>query len=170
MEPLKHKRIFVDLDDVCAGFNDHYLKHFGKDLRISGAVTDEELWANVNGYEGDFFYDLPVMEGAREGVQWIKDQGYEVVYLTACPSSNYSYVAQQKHDWVRLVFGDEESLVVPIVGGKNKAKVMQFQGDILIDDFKKNTQAWADVGGNPILHTDWGTTLDLLHTMIPVSV
>lgn len=166
---LKHKRLFVDLDGVCAGFDEHYLATFGKDLRL-GAVSDEELWSNVDSYEGDFFYDLPVIDGTREAIQLFKDSGYEVVYLTACPASNYAYVAQQKHDWVRMKLGDEESLVIPIVGGKNKAKVMQFQDDILIDDFRKNTQAWADAGGQPILHTDWKTTLDLLHTMIPLKV
>jgi len=170
MDTLKHKRIFVDMDGVLAGFDEHYLKVFGKDIRVKGAVSDDELWANVDSYDGDFFYDLPVLAGAREGVQFLKDNGYEVVYLTACPASNYGYVAQQKHDWIRMVFGDEESLVIPIVGGKNKAKVLQFQGDILIDDYRKNTQAWADAGGNPILHTDWSTTLDMLHTMIPLKV
>lgn len=163
---MEHKRIFVDMDDVIAGFNDHYLANFGKDLRISGAVTDEELWDNVHDYPGEFFYDLPVMDGARDGLKWIKDQGYEVVYLTACPAENYENVATQKHDWIRLILEDERSLVVPIVGGKNKARLVQFQGDILIDDFHKNTTAWEASGGRAILHTDWPSTLEALRQML----
>lgn len=163
---MEHKRIFVDMDDVIAGFNDHYLTNFGKDLRIAGSVTDEELWANVNGYQGDFFYDLPIMEGAQEGVHWIKAQGYEVVYLTACPKEYYENVAQQKHDWIRLKFEDPNSLVVPIVGGKNKARLLQFQGDILIDDFTNNTEAWAAAGGRPIVHKHWDNTIDILRQIL----
>ena len=166
MEVLGHKRIFVDMDDVIAGFNDHYLTNFHKDLRISGLVTDEELWSNVNDYPGDFFYDLPIMDGALEGVNWIKSQGYEVVYLTACPADNYENVANQKHDWIRLKFQDEQSLVVPVVGGKNKARLLQFQGDILIDDFTKNIVAWNNAGGRGIVHTDWPSTLEKLRQML----
>lgn len=162
---MTKKRLFVDLDGVCAGFDEHYLATFGKDLR-EGAVSDEELWANVDSYEGDFFYDLPVLPGTQEALQTLRDCGYEIVYLTACPASNYGYVAQQKHDWVRMKLEDQDALVIPIVGGKNKAKLIQFQGDVLIDDFHKNTQAWADAGGEPILHTDWAKsllTLEALH-------
>lgn len=161
----KRKRIFIDLDGVGGDFDGHYLKHFGKDLRIVGAVTDEELWANIDAYDGDFFYDLPVLPGFREAIQWFKDNGFEVIYLTACPASSYEYVARQKHDWVRLVLEDEESLVIPIVGGKNKAKILQFQGDVLVDDFAKNIDAWNLAGGRGILHTDWGITLAKIMNM-----
>lgn len=154
----KRRRIFIDLDGVGADFDGHYLRHFGKDLRIEGAVSDEELWANIDAYDGDFFFDLPVMPGFREAMQWLKDEGIEVIYLTACPADTYEYVARQKHDWVRLVLEDEESLVIPIVGGKNKAKLLQFQGDVLVDDFVKNIIAWNSVGGRGIVHKDWETT------------
>ncbi len=161
---MERKIIFVDLDGVCADFDGHYMKTFGKDLR-EGSVSDEELWANVDSYEGDFFYDLPVLPGTREALQALRDMGYEIIFLTACPASNYGYVAQQKHDWVRLVLEETEALVIPIVGGKNKAKIIQSQGNILIDDFHKNTKAWADAGGEPILHTDWESSLNILHTL-----
>lgn len=164
--PRAKRRLFFDLDGVGAGFDEHYLKHFGKDLRVVGAVTDEELWSNIDGYDGDFFYDLPVIPEALLVFKEFKAMGYDPIILTACPKENYKYIADQKHDWTREKF-DEDQLVIPIVGGKNKARLVQWAGDVLVDDFIKNITAWEEAGGTGVWHQgDWAATKARVHELM----
>ena len=63
------KRLFLDLDGVLAGFEAKYLEVFGKNL-VDDRVSDDELWGNIAIYEGDFFAELPLIEGVGAGWRW----------------------------------------------------------------------------------------------------
>lgn len=52
-----------------------------------------------------------------------------------------------------------DTVVLPVMGGSNKPLFMHQAGDILIDDFRRNTEAWAAAGGRAILHRNFPDTM-----------
>lgn len=79
------------------------------------------------------------------------------IILTACPKSNWAHVATQKAEWVRSHLSAHVT-VLPVLGGSSKPLFMHTKVDILIDDFRRNTEAWAAAGGLAILHRSFEST------------
>lgn len=147
----EYPRIYLDLDGVMADFDAHFPALFGVDHRT---ILDDDMWATINAHPS-YFRDMPVCEGAKaffDGISWLNP-----IILTACPKSNYAHVARQKREWVREHLS-KRATVLPVMGGRNKPLFMHQVGDILIDDFERNTKAWQDEGGIAILHKDFKTT------------
>lgn len=144
-------RIYLDLDGVMADFDAHFPTTFNCDHR---SMADDDMWAQINGHPS-YFRDMPVCPGAIEF--WDTIRHMEPIILTACPRSNYAHVARQKREWVRqhLSCG---AMVLPVMGGRNKPLFMHEPGDILIDDFERNTKAWEAEGGIAILHRSFEQT------------
>jgi len=144
-------RLYLDLDGVMANFDAHFPALFGVDHR---AMADDAMWAIINAHPS-YFRDMPPFEGAKEffdGISYL-----DPIILTACPRSDYPNVARQKRAWVREHLSGD-CIILPVMGGRNKPLFMHAPGDILIDDFKKNTGAWEAEGGVAILHTDFVST------------
>ena len=156
------KRIYLDLDGVMADFDGTFPALFGQDHR---AMADDEMWELVNGHQ-TFFRDLPPMEGAVEFFRSIEH--LHPIILTACPKSNYAHAAVQKVEWVRKHLSPHVT-VLPVLGGYNKPLFMHAKGDILIDDFRRNTEAWTAAGGNAILHRSFEATSAALAEHIPIA-
>lgn len=166
------RRIYVDLDGVMANFDAHFPALFGVDHR---SLLDDEMWEYINNHPS-FFRDIPLFEGALDFWDFVVNLTWELsledpIILTACSKMNYANVAKQKREWVRehLEFGYgytiEYPMVLPVMGGRNKVLFMHDQGDVLIDDWEKNTIPWDEAGGNAILHTDFPTTMWKLETI-----
>lgn len=153
-------RIFVDLDGVMADFDQGYLDRFGH--KPEDAEDDDAMWANVRSVDR-FFANLPQCHAAI--FAWNLIQPLSPIILTACPEHDYQHIADQKHEWVRKNIPGNP-LVIPIVRGKNKARLVQAPGDILIDDFEKNCLPWQAAGGIPIFHTQWNRTIPTLHSLL----
>ena len=152
------KQIFIDLDGVMADFDRYFFERFGKVCQI---MEDDEMWALIDTHEPDFFYNLPMMPDAIE--IFAKALEYtNPIFLTACPKHTYHNAAEQKKAWVRKHIC-QNTLVLPVLGGINKRCFIQKQGDILIDDFEKNINAWTENGGYGILHTSVQETKKELH-------
>lgn len=151
------RRIFLDLDGVMADFDAHFEKLFGMSPEAyCNQFGDDGMWVRIH-ETPDFFRSLPPMPGALEYFRSIL-RFYNPVILTACPKDRYKDVAEQKHGWVREHLGPAW-FVCPTAGGSSKPRFMQHPGDILIDDFERNTKAWEKAGGVAILHTgDWNET------------
>ena len=144
--------LYVDLDGVMADFDGAFPSVFGLDHR---ALADEEMWGHINSH-ASFFRDLPPMAGAIEFFRSIEH--LNPVILTACPKSNYAHVAAQKRAWVREHLS-QTCLVLPVMGGRHKPLFMHQAGDVLIDDFGKNCEAWSKAGGVAVKHEgDWTIT------------
>lgn len=148
-------RIYLDLDGVMADFDRHFVDYFGVDNK---SMSDAEMWKMINGYDG-FFRNLPPCEGAIEFFEIIREFGPFI--LTACPKSNYERAAVQKREWVKEHLSPWIT-VLPVLGGKNKKLFMHDKGDILIDDFEKNCNAWNEHGGTAILHKNFEETKKML--------
>jgi 5'-nucleotidase len=117
------------------------------------------MWAQINSHPS-YFRDMPIFEGAAaffKKIEWL-----DPIILTACPNSNYAHAARQKRAWVREHLSTS-CMILPVMGGRHKPLFMHAPGDVLIDDFPKNIEAWRDEGGVGILHKgDFDETHDAL--------
>lgn len=144
-------RLYLDLDGVMADFDAHFPAVFGLDHR---SMADDAMWQTINAHPS-YFRDMPPCPGAIEFYREIAH--LDPIVLTACPRTNYANAAQQKRAWVYQHLGSHVT-VLPVMGGHNKPLFMHAPGDILIDDFEKNTRAWDAAGGVAILHRGFAST------------
>lgn len=140
-------RIFLDMDGVLADFDGFFLSSFGIATKD---VTKKEMWKAIHGHD-EFFYNLPMMEGAKEllhtaRLMRFEGQVQELAVLTSAGSSNFMHVAQQKRRWIHGHMG-HDLMVIAVREGADKAAMVQHKGDILVDDWRKNCEAWEAVGG-----------------------
>lgn len=152
-------RLYLDLDGVMADFDAHFPAVFGLDHR---SMADDAMWQTINAHP-TYFRDMPPCPGAVEFYREIAH--LDPIVLTACPRTNYANAALQKRQWVREHLG-RHITVLPVMGGHNKPLFMHASGDILIDDFERNTTAWSKAGGISILHRSFGDTMVLLRTAL----
>lgn len=157
------RTIYVDLDGVMADFDAAFPTLFGLDHRL---LADDEMWRHINNHPS-FFRDLPPMQGAVAFFHSIHH--LNPVILTACPKSNYPLAAMQKRQWVREHLS-ATCLVLPVLGGRHKPLFMHQPGDVLIDDFEANCDAWTAAGGVAIRHAgDWTATRHALSQIEDLS-
>ena len=154
------RRLYLDLDGVMADFDANFPAVFGLDHR---SMADDDMWAKINSHPS-FFRDMPRCPGALEFYAQI--QHMNPIILTACPKSNYAHAATQKRAWVREHLGPNIT-VLPVMGGRNKPLFMHAPGDVLIDDFERNCEAWHSAGGNSIQHRSFDETRFALSIVMP---
>lgn len=150
--------IFLDLDGVLADFDGHFMPTFGCDHLTMEA---REMWEHIDDH-GNYFRELPPCTGAIEFYREV--EGLWPVILTALPRTGFESVARQKREWVREHLGNGV-IVLPVQSG-TKPLFMQHPGDILIDDWVKNTTAWELAGGRAILHRTFPDTREALRRML----
>lgn len=153
--PIIPQTLYLDLDGVLADFDGAFPEVFGLNHR---EMADDEMWAKINAHES-FFRDLPPCPGALDFFREVEH--LQPTILTACPKANYAHVAVQKREWVRHHLS-RTCLVLPVMGGANKPLFMHQRGDILVDDYGRNTAAWEAAGGVAILHRNWQDTREAL--------
>lgn len=146
-------KIYLDLDGVLADFDRHFIDTFEAH---PNDFSDSAMWKLINSYE-TFYADLPLMTNAEKLFEKLTVD-FDVTILTACPRSNYTKAALQKKAWVREYLSDDV-IVLPVLGGKNKALFMHEMGDLLIDDMDKNCISWEQHGGIAIRHKSVEDTL-----------
>ena len=150
-----NNRIFVDLDGVIFDFESHYKELFGTNCND---IDDDELWKNIGDFGTfDFFFTMNLFDDAYDFVRALDSIG-EVIFLTACPKSNFKAAADAKKSAIFHNFGPEY-LTIPVHGGKNKFNYIQRKGDILIDDLEKCVDPWNANGGRGILHKNFKKSL-----------
>ena len=147
------RKIYLDLDGVMADFDEAYPRLFGHDHRTT---PSDQMWKNINQH-GSWFRGLKMCDGAAEFWRNLNRQDAPISILTACPKTNYAEAAIQKRQWVYEHLGTDVT-VLPVLGGKNKVLFMHAPGDILIDDYKINCDAWDQHGGVSIHHKNFQKT------------
>ena len=157
---MNKPNVFLDLDGVMADLEEFYLSNFGH--KMDDCPNRGLMWQNIH-TSGKFFADLPVMSGAQEFLRKLLNLSsyYDrLSILTSCPKSKYEEVATQKRQWVNQHLGP--LFVIPCRDSETKPLFLQRAGDILIDDWGKNCQAWEAAGGIAIKHEgeDFDTTYD----------
>lgn len=144
-------RVYLDLDGVMADFDALFPATFGLDHR---SLADDAMWQIINAHPS-YFRDMPPCPGAIEFYRSIA--ALHPIVLTACPKSAYVNAATQKRAWVRKHLSRDVT-VLPVMGGRHKPLFMHARGDILIDDFQANCEAWRAAGGIAIQHVDFDET------------
>lgn len=139
-----------------------YIEHTEESLRRKEVKS---LLYAVAGKPG-FFSGLEVLEN-NNLIDSIIEQGVEFEFLTAGIGQ---HSVQEKKDWCREVLGRDEACNVVLSDGTKstaelKAEFCKSSDDILIDDNKKNVEAWIQARGTAIHWTGahcLGSVLGLL--------
>jgi len=152
--------IYLDMDDVVADFTGYASKVVGYDCRELGLYKYPDTDWKLLSENQRIYRDLKVKDGAIAFVEacQLYDQ---VKILTAIPNGNdVAYAFQDKLDWARKYFSGIDVLFGPY----SKDKVTYAKaGDILIDDRKKNIDAWRANGGTGLwFKNDYLQTLEEL--------
>ena len=139
-------KVYVDLDGVLADFQ----RHFDKTIDNGGLSRNkfddyEEKIVNTK----DWWLKMPVLGDAKELVSHLVAAGVDIHILSAAPEW-HADAARQKTEWIHKHFKikNKNIHIVRRVDKKYFAK----EGDILIDDFNRNTKEWHAAGGSSILH------------------
>ena len=145
-------KIFLDLDGVVFDFDGTFERKFGVHPSIY-KDNKKRIWQTIAA-EHNFFSEMDLMPGAvdlfYQAVYWAEESNEKLNILTACPHSAFAHVAAQKRLGLSKRFHQSEWFMIPTWGSETKPQYMHAPGDVLIDDWRKNTEAWAAAGGRSI--------------------
>lgn len=143
------KRIALDMDEVLADVVAKYLKIIEKEY--GRALKKEEYWGQKpyylfeDGikireylYHKGFFRDLPVMEGAKEGVDFL--MRHFDVYITTS-ATEFKYSLTDKVEWLNEHFPSIHWKKMVLCGDKSI-----FNMDFMIDDHAHNLETFEGKG------------------------
>jgi len=142
------KRIAVDMDEVIADVMPKFLaiyeREFGKKLEKE-AYWGKKIY-DIEGadyirnflYDKGFFRDLPIMEGAVEGLQHLM-KDYDIFITTAAMEFKFSF--EDKYDWLKDHFPFIHWKNVVFCGDKSILRA-----DYMIDDHIRNLKTFQGKG------------------------
>jgi len=174
-EAIKPYTIYCDMDGVLCNFDKGYEDLTGVSTQEANEKSKSSFWKRFrdslnekNIKEKDFWANLEWQPGGKE--LWNYIQQYNPNILSA-PSVNFSLPSDQqlspdyneaiqgKKEWIaKNLSGVGEEIFVP---APQKATYASPKS-ILIDDMKKNTDAWRASSGKAIHHTSASETLKIL--------
>ena len=157
-------KIFLDVDGVFADFQGACAHRLGHEWI---KMSDYELWGNLE-KEFHFFYGLDLIPDSTRIITHLMHPslGHHLEFLTALPRPTGRLVSadKDKREWL----AENISRHIPVntvLGGKNKAKYVTSPTDVLIDDYRRNIDAWVAAGGVGVLHRNIEDTLDQLYRL-----
>lgn len=151
--------IYVDMDGVVANFDQGFYDATGKWPKD---ISHEELKALKKQLvaEGDFFYNLKPMPGAKQ--LWNYVNKYNAKILTATGDTEPDKVATEKRRWAKKILGVSNIIVVRKL--PMKAEYAN-PTSILIDDREKALKPWKNAGGIGIHFTDVASAIKQLKSL-----
>jgi len=135
----------------CKNFTNDAKGHTEYDLRKE-ELTNKRLFAN-----------LPPMADMYDLIAYVKHCEVPWEILTAAGTVNRNLVVYDKNEWVKR-YVDPTIPVTCTFSGSQKA-AYALEGNVLIDDRKKNIDAWVAAGGIGIVHTSAADTIEQLKTL-----
>ena len=174
-ETIRSYSIYCDMDGVLCNFDQGYANLTDMSTQEANAIGKSYFWKlfreklkEKNIKEKDFWANLEWQPGGEDLWKHIKQYTPNILSAPAVDfslpsdqqlSPDYNEAIQGKKEWIaKNLSGVGEEIFVPApqkatyAGPKN----------ILIDDMKKNTDAWRANGGKAILHT---SSLETLKTL-----
>lgn len=136
----------VDVDGVCADFVGGLEKSLGRKFTadelkewefIKKLPPDEKRRVYGICADPDFWRNLDVVKGAKEGVKYLESLGLHIIWATS-PWSSCEGWADARRDWLNRHF-QMDSKKHSYVPGSDKA---QIEGDFIIDDKPDNVKEW----------------------------
>jgi 5'(3')-deoxyribonucleotidase len=133
----------IDVDGVLADFAGALLEEFPLDL------PEKPPWDIINLYDPErrkavyerladpqWWIDLPVIDGAKEGIQYLESLGHKLFYVTS-PWESCEEWKPARRTWLNQHFNVPPENVFP---AEDKS---WFRGDYLIDDKPKHITDWS---------------------------
>ena len=154
------KYIFVDMDGVLADF----LK--GCEAMIGHPMTnDDKGHSDYDARKEELtnkrlFANLPPMVDMYDLIAYIKHTGLKWEILTAAGVINRELVVYDKVEWIKKYVDPSVVVNCTFTGSQKAAYAMK--KNVLIDDRKKNIEAWEAAGGIGIIHTSAKNTIEQL--------
>ena len=161
----KVNRIFLDMDGVLADF----LKGVEQPEYIGHPLTNDDAGHTEYDLRKEeltnkrLFANLPPMADMYDLIAYVKHCEVPWEILTAAGTVNRNLVVYDKNEWVKR-YVDPTIPVTCTFSGSQKA-AYALEGNVLIDDRKKNIDAWVAAGGIGIVHTSAADTIEQLKTL-----
>ena len=171
-EAIKPYTIYCDMDGVLCDFDQGYEKLTGESTDEANAKGKSYFWKlfreSVGENEKDFWANLPWQPGGEELWNYIKSSSPNILSAPAV-DFNLPQDQQLNPEFNQAIQGKKEWISNNLNGVNKEIFVPAFQkvdsvapNHILIDDMKKNTDAWKAAGGIAILHENYATTKKIL--------
>lgn len=150
-------RIALDIDGVVCDFagpcNSWLASALGREripitrwdwYRDYGEPLGRRAWRLFWGHAEDteFFNHLPIIHGAKKGVDALFDQGHDVRFITA---RNPLQFGRQTREWLA-----RHDLPVDVLYAEHKADHID-EFDVLVDDAPRHLADWRRAGGQPLV-------------------
>jgi|TARA_B110000467_G_scaffold83213_1_gene75080 hypothetical protein len=172
LEEKRDKRIYLDMDGVLVDFVAGIRKLTGTKLDMESKefsdVVMGVLHKTSSGELSGFWEELPLLSDGLKLAKYISGKGLGLYILSSC-SGDLLYCKKEKYKWVKKNIGRyiPRSNVIVTKTATEKLKYLQ-EGDILIDDFKKNVTRWNSSGGVGIWHVQgmYSKTISQLEKII----
>jgi 5'(3')-deoxyribonucleotidase len=138
----------VDVDGVCADFikglekalgykfDDEELKHWDL-IKLLPSDLRQETYRKLT--HPGFWRSLEVIDGAKEGVQYLESLGLPIIWATSPWTSCESWEAARR-EWLNEHFQMDSKKGHSYRPGFDKAKI---HGAFIIDDKPSNVRDWA---------------------------
>jgi len=153
----KMPHLFLDMDGVQADFfgawaKQHNVKHYKDIEKREDAINELAHSSPEQVYK--FFRDLDTLPGGMRIIQWLKANNIPYTVLSAPLRGPYSNASiQAKRDWLdQHNPGTSEHAI--FTGAKYKHALDGGRPNVLVDDFGKYIDGWANAGGIPVKHSD----------------
>ena len=161
-------KIYCDMDGVLCDFDKGYKYLTKKSTDEANAKGKKYFWElfreSVGENEKDFWANLPWQPGGENLWTFISPYNPNILSSPAINFSkpqiqqldpNYNEAIIGKKEWInKNLYNVGEEIFVP---ASQKVDSVA-PNHILIDDMKKNTDAWEAAGGIAILHKNYATT------------
>jgi len=154
----RERRVYLDMDGVLVDFVAGIRKLTGTKLDSNSKefseIVGEVLQKTESGELPGFWEELPLLNDGLKLAKYISKKGHDIHILSSC-SGDLIYCKKEKYKWVRKNVGKYilSSNVIVTKTATEKLKYLE-DGDILIDDFKKNVERWNSSGGIGIWHIE----------------
>ncbi len=155
-------KVYLDMDGVLADFDQRFRDISGMEPRDFENKYGKKAFWNLIDEENKikFWVGIPVMPGAADLVDAVKDYNYEL--LTSPSAKKQSYLG--KILWVKNhtgdVFPSKPRINFKKAKEKHLVKPQLSQTDILIDDREDTIGRWNAAGGTGIVYKSIGQVLN----------
>jgi FMN phosphatase YigB (HAD superfamily) len=170
--------IYCDMDGVLCNFDLGYEKLTDMPTAKANSYSKSFFWdlfrkkLDEKGVqERDFWANLPWQPGGQELWNYIKSSNPNILSSPAIDfnlpqdqqlNPDYNQAIQGKKQWIaKNLSGVNEEIFVPAV----QKSTFATSKHILIDDMRKNIDAWKAAGGKAILHTSTANTIQQLQKL-----
>lgn len=155
---MKKLRVICDMDSVIARIDEKWYGLANAEYGCNVSMADITNWETSKFFpcgksiykylsRPGFFRDLPVIDGALEGLKAIQDAGHEVLVLSACSSPEGK---KDKTLWLNEKFPFLKGRL--LINDTNVPKDVVV-GDVLIDDGPHNILAYRATHPNSYIVT-----------------